>query len=253
MADLDRHQTDATIEASQGGFRIDPNTAGRSVGNMGKGKLDVDFVIDTTGSMSDKIKALLDTCGLLVDRMGPRFDWTVSVVAFGDLTVPGDRITATAPLRSLGSVKRALHLPETAGETRGIPRYSGGGNLGESSFEALQTSLKLEHRPDAIKIVVLITDEPALGAGRITQVLDDLQRQERIVFVVSPNLTYFRKIAQLTGGAWFEVGPSTDFSRILDGFDKMARDLAETADAVQQLAGGSVREYLRLPEAHRRG
>jgi hypothetical protein len=120
-----------------------------------RARADLVFVIDTTGSMNDKIDGLIESCQSFVDKLAAkRIDWAAAVVGFGDLTVEGDRIVATPFSSSAERVKALL---------RGLPRYSGGGNEGESSLEALQTALgQPGYRPDAMKVFVLITDEPAL-------------------------------------------------------------------------------------------
>ena len=87
-----------------------------------KARADLVFVIDTTGSMNDKIDALIQTCQSFVDRLATRhIDWAAAVVGFGDLTVEGDRIVATPFSSSADRVKALL---------RGLPRYSGGGMKG---------------------------------------------------------------------------------------------------------------------------
>src|SRR2546423_5918606 len=120
-----------------------------------RARADLVFVIDTTGSMNDKIDGLIESCETFVDRLAKKhIDWAAAVVGFGDLTVEGDRIVATQFSSSADRVKTLL---------RGIPRYSGGGNEGESSLEALQAALSQPgYRPGAMKVLVLITDEPAL-------------------------------------------------------------------------------------------
>src|SRR5450759_5464107 len=111
-----------------------------------KARADLVFVIDTTGSMNDKIDALIQTCQSFVDKLATRrIDWVAAVVGFGDLTVEGDRIVATPFSSSADRVKALL---------RGLPRYSGGGNEGESSLEALQAALDQPgYRADAMKAV----------------------------------------------------------------------------------------------------
>src|SRR5207302_1878314 len=109
---------------------------------------DVDFTL----AFGD---GLIESCQSFVDRLATRrIDWVAAVVGFGDLTVEGDRIVATPFSSSAERVKSLL---------RGLPRYSGGGNEGESSLEALSAALAQPgYRADAMKVVVLITDEPAL-------------------------------------------------------------------------------------------
>ena len=210
-----------------------------------KARADLVFVIDTTGSMNDKIDGLIESCETFVDRLATRhIDWAAAVIGFGDLTVEGDRIVATPFSSNTERVKALL---------RGLPRYSGGGNEGESSLEALQAALRQPgYRPDAIKVVVLITDEPALQRNlRPSTLTGALREAEAMTFVLSPNIKYFRSIAADTGGEWWNVESGGDFSKILSAFDKMATKVASTVAAVHELTGGNVKEYLGLPPAKR--
>jgi Mg-chelatase subunit ChlD len=210
-----------------------------------KARADLVFVIDTTGSMNDKIDGLIESCESFVDKLArKRIDWAAAVVGFGDLTVEGDRIVATPFSSSADRVKRLL---------RGLPRYSGGGNEGESSLEALEAALKQPgYRPDAIKVVVLITDEPALQRKlRPSTVSGKLREAGAIAFVLSPKIKYFREMATETGGEWWNVDSGGDFSKILDVFDKIATKVASTVAAVHRLSGGNVKEYLGLPASSR--
>jgi len=210
-----------------------------------KARADLVFVIDTTGSMNDKIDGLIESCESFVDKLArKRIDWVASVVGFGDLTVEGDRIVATPFSSSADRVKALL---------RGLPRYSGGGNEGESSLEALQAALDQPgFRRDAIKVVVLITDEPALQRQlRPATLSGRLREAGAIAFVLSPKIKYFRSMAEETGGEWWNVDSGGDFSKILAIFDKIATRVASTVAAVHKLTGGNVKEYLSLPPSKR--
>jgi von Willebrand factor type A domain len=210
-----------------------------------KALADLVFVIDTTGSMNDKIDGLIDSCQSFVDRLATRhIDWAVAIVGFGDLTVEGDRIVATPFSSSAERVKALL---------RGLPRYSGGGNEGESSLEALNAALHQPgYRAGAMKVLVLITDEPALQRQLRPATLTGMLREAgAIAFVLSPKINYFRSMASDTGGQWWNVDSGGDFSRILEVFDKIATRVASTVAAVHRLADGNVKEYLRLPPSSR--
>jgi len=212
-----------------------------------KARADLVFVIDTTGSMNDKIDGLIESCESFVDKLArKRIDWVAAVVGFGDLTVEGDRIVATPFSSSADRVKALL---------RGLPRYSGGGNEGESSLEAVQAALNQPgYRPDAIKVVVLITDEPALqGQLHPSAISGKLREAGATAFVLSKKIKYFREMAAETGGEWWNVDSGGDFSKILDIFDKIATKVASTVAAVHNLTGGNVKEYLGLPPSKREG
>jgi len=123
----------------------------------GGNQVDVVFVFDSTGSMDDKISALVQTCTQFVEEAGKlQLDAQFALISFGDISVRGggDKIELVVPLTpDIATVKHGLTY---------IPRNNGFGNVGESSMEAMQEVFGLPYRPKAVKVVILITDEPAL-------------------------------------------------------------------------------------------
>lgn len=209
--------------------------------------VDLCFVFDTTGSMSDKIEGLVACMVDFVRELASlSLDWRASVVPFGDLTVGGDRIVADLPFTSdREAAERML---------REMPRNSGGGNEGESVLEAVEAALAKPYRQGAVKVFVVLTDEPALTGRRTPRTVEGaLRRAEVICFVASPPLPYYRSWAEATGGAWYGIGPSLDPSEIVRFLRGLARDVARVASDVHTLAGGSVARYLELPPSHRGG
>ncbi len=189
--------------------------------------------------MDDKIDGLLQTCSQFAAEFAKEgLDQRMAIVAFGDLYVPGDKIEATAFTAKVAVIQNCL---------RRIPRNSGGGNEGESSLEAIMKALQLGFRPEAVKTLILITDEPAHQVEvRAEEVTRRLLRQEVIAFVVSPSYRYFQEMAEKTGGSWFPVAANTDFRSILEMFRKLTKVVTTVARDVHQLADGSVDRYLQL-------
>jgi hypothetical protein len=212
---------------------------GREVSAAGGREIDVVFAIDTTGSMSDKIEGLLATCNRFVDELSKLgLAHRLAVVAFGDLTVPGDDITVFKFTEDIQRVKATL---------ASIPRYGGGGNSGESSMEAVDKALALAFRPGAVKALILITDEPALQHNfRASDITRRLVQSEMLTFVVSPAEDYFQEMAQKTGGTWYQVSAGTDFTGLLEMFKKLAVKLSSVVADVYQLGNGSVSKYLQI-------
>lgn len=202
-------------------------------------KVDLVFTIDTTGSMSDKIESLLATCEKFVDEFATlNLDYRVAIVAFGDLTVPGDRIERTAFTDKVGVVRKSL---------RNIPRYSGGGNEGESSLEALGKAMGLPFRPNTVKVIILITDEPAhQHRVRASDVISRILQEEFLAFVVSPAIAYFKDMARKSGGKWYRVAANTDFTDLLSMFQQIAKKVSKVVSDVHELSDGNVSDYLRL-------
>jgi uncharacterized protein (DUF58 family) len=201
--------------------------------------VDLVFVIDTTGSMSNKIESLLSTCAQFVEEFTAlRLNQRIAIVSFGDLTVRGDKIQNTAFTTRVEVTQKSL---------KNIPRNSGGGNRGESSLEAMERALTLPFRPDAVKTIVLITDEPALQHKlHADDVIGQLVEREFLVFVASPPQGYFKDMARLTGGKWYQIAANTRFDDLLNMFRDLARKVSQVVFDVYQIGEGSVADYLRL-------
>lgn len=212
---------------------------GKAVNKSVGGGVDLAFVIDTTGSMSDKIEGLLATCTRFVDEFAElELDHRVAVVAFGDLTVPGDKIEATAFTNKVEVIKKSL---------RNVPRYSGGGNEGESSLEAVEKAMALPFRPNIVKVLILITDEPALQHHiRASDMIKRLSKKEFLVFVVSPAIAYYKEMANRNSGKWYQVAADTDFTDLLEMFKRIAKQVSQVVSDVYRIGDGSVATYRRL-------
>jgi len=213
--------------------------AGQTVSVGSPRGVDLVFVIDTTGSMSDKITGLLESCErFVVEFCELGLDHRMAAVAFGDLTVPGDRISIVKFTNSIATIKSALAK---------IPRYSGGGNEGESSLEAMDHALNLPFRAEVVKAVVLITDEPALQLKFSAEsIVRRLGEGEYLAFVVSPDEPYYRAMAKKTGGKWYAISSSVNLESILEMFKNLASQLSTVVSEVYRLGDGSLKQYLQL-------
>jgi hypothetical protein len=200
--------------------------------------LDLCFVFDTTGSMSDKIDGLVECMDGLVAKLGNlALDWRVTTVPFGDLTVPGDRVIIDEPF--VASVSAATQ------QLRSMPRFSGGGNTGESAVEAMLAACRKTYRKDAVKVLVLITDEPALGYKQGQHsVHSSLSSLDAICFTVAPDFSYYKQWASQHGGEWRQVNVSVSTTAIMNLFTSLLTRMVEVVDSVHRLGGGSVRAYL---------
>lgn len=203
-------------------------------------QVDICFVFDTTGSMSNKIDGLITCMVDFVRELATlALDWRISVVPFGDLTIPGDRIVADNPF-----VGDRISAEQ---QLREMPRNSGGGNLGESAIEAIDAALAKPYRREAVKMLILLTDEPALMGQRTTEdVRNDLLQREFMLFAISDDHGYFRGWADSTGGSWYPIAAAVDTRAIIDVLRELAARLALVANKVHALHGGSVKAYLAL-------
>jgi hypothetical protein len=205
---------------------------------VGRREVDLCFVFDTTGSMSDKIDGLVRCMDTLVAELGGMaLDWRMTTVPFGDLTVKGDRVLGDEPF--------VTTVAAASKQLRSMPKFSGGGNIGESSIEAMLEACRKSYRPHAVKVLVLITDEPALGHEQgqhaVHSALADL---DAACFTVAPDTPYFKQWATEHGGEWRHVNVSVDTKAIMQLFTSLLARVVNVADRIHRLGGGSVRAYL---------
>ncbi|MDQ3008396.1 MAG: VWA domain-containing protein [bacterium] len=227
-----------TIQIGKKPTVVSANTTVQTTGRT----VDIAFIVDTTGSMNDKIEALISTCVQFLDEpkklgLEPAF----GLVAFGDISGVGvgDTIEVVVPItQDLARMKYGLQH---------IPRNSGFGNNGESSSEAIVEALSLNYRSKAVKVMVLITDEPALqNLYKVANVINQLTQQEFLVFVLSPNINYFKLMAKQNGGEWQEISPTSNLDMLLEMFKRLAQRISEVSKSVHVLGQGSVSAYLQL-------
>lgn len=222
-------------------------TVGPKISSRGRvvgfgNQIDVVFVFDTTGSMNDKIEALLLTCRQFVDEAESlSLDSHFALISFGDISVigGGDTIELVVPLTSdIEKVKYGL---------RNIPRNNGFGNSGESCLEAIHEAFKVSHRERAVKVMILITDEPALQHDiSVERVIGELGECEYLMFVIATDEPYYKSMALKNGGIWKGISVHTDLSDILEAFKEMAKKVSEVVQEVHLLGDGSVKKYLAL-------
>jgi hypothetical protein len=200
---------------------------------------DICIVFDTTGSMSGKINQLIECMTGFADELGSlSLDWRISVVPFGDLTEPGDRAELQWPFVTTAAQAKT--------QLRQMPQFSGDANIGESSIEAMLGAADKPWRQGAVRVVVLLTDEPAVDENRAREVLAKFQKQEIITFVASPARPYFLMWAKQTAGQWCKVRPSMNTDELLRLLRGLTHRVAITAAEVHAIAGGDYQKYLAI-------
>lgn len=204
--------------------------------------VDVVVAFDTTGSMTDKIDGLVACTAAMVGVLAASgLDWRIAAVPFGDLTVAGDTIeTDLAWCADVASAERSL---------RSMRRNNGGGNGGESSHEALLAAVRKPGRDRALRVALLVTDEPPLTWTISTaQVVDELRHCDVLCSVISPDLAGFRQFAQATGGSWLQIAANVDMGSLIAGWGRLGDHIANRARAVVEL-GGSPQRVLAIEAA----
>ena len=175
------------------------------------------FVVDTTGSMDDKIAGLMQTCRKFAGEARRRqIACRMGILCFGDLTVdPPDKMVEF-PLTA-----NAERMTEAFGVVLGSYRCWGGSNDGESSVDALFKSMELfGDGAQAVKVFLLFSDEPPLDPdtrGRTMRQAVAACRERAITcFTVTTPDARFKALAVDTGGEWFRISSGVNFLGILD-------------------------------------
>ena len=190
--------------------------------------VDVLICFDTTGSMNDLIIPLVrQTSSFVREAADRQLDLHWSLVAFGDLRVPGDRVVRYPFTADTQVFTKALSH---------MPRFSGGGNIGETSLDALATAASHPAwRSNAARICVLLTDEPPRGLRISLEDAGRLLREQRIIlFCVSIKHRSYSWLAQVTGGEWWDIEEPVPFERILE---RLAHRVMSLASEVWQRLG----------------
>jgi hypothetical protein len=181
--------------------------------------------------MDDLIAPLVRQVATFVLEAGTRdLDLAWGLIAFGDLRVPGDKVVRypfTADSRRFIKTLRAM------------PRFSGGGNVGETSLDALvAAAAHPEWRPGAVHVGILLTDEPPRGLRTTLEDAGRALREKRILlFCVSIRHRSYTWLAQVTGGEWWDIEEPAPFDRI---FERLARRVMSLASELwPRLSSGS--------------
>lgn len=186
-------------------------------GNASGHKLDLAIVFDDTGSMQPEIAAMKSKVKDLTDKISASgIDANYSLVSFKDSV----------------SVKTRWTNDSTIFEKYVDALYQyGGGDEPEDSLDAIESVLSMGFRPDAQKVILVITDAHAhykndgSGFSKYSQedVEKDLKDRGVIFMPISPTFKEktgyvdLRKIANDIQSIWVDMG-SADFSIILEQF-----------------------------------
>jgi Mg-chelatase subunit ChlD len=187
-------------------------------GNASGKNLDLAVVFDDTGSMQPQIDAMKSKVQGLTDLIkSSGMDARYALVTFNDGVVV--RVEWTSDPKSFNNSVNSL-------------KATRGGDAPEVALDAIEKVLSMGFsRPDAQKVILVITDAPAHHKGDGTtysmytkdEVLKDLKDSGVILIPVSPtfeNSTEYvdlRKVADEIQSMWIDMN-SADFSTILEEF-----------------------------------
>ena len=203
-------------------------------------EVDIVAVFDTTGSMEGNINGLIKSMKEFTAALEhEKLNWRFSTVPFGDLLIPGDRVVTTMPW--------VKDVPRAQAQLQGMPRFNGGGNFGESSLEAMHGAISRNFRPNALRVIVLITDDaPHLKRHSVGSITRELIEGDFLCFVVAQHENIYLPFARETGGTTTRISAEVDASRFISLFRKVATDISKRTVAVKSLANGSPQRLVEL-------
>ncbi|MFO0968005.1 MAG: vWA domain-containing protein [Gemmataceae bacterium] len=195
-------------------------------------KADLVFVIDTTGSMSDFTGALLKPAERMVKKLqDSKVDVRFSLITFRDRH-PGDgNVPEDHKLILLGGKEFSTDFEEFRKEV-GLLKADSGGDAPESSLDALAFAAKRDFRPDALKTIILVTDEGPKVPDKDMRDENDVLRiyRERGIhqlhLIVAANTERYLNLQRMMGRAGVPAGKKANlndrnnepFNREIDDF-----------------------------------
>jgi len=174
--------------------------------------VDIVFVIDQTSSMRDiinNVKQNISDFAIRLRQSG--FDFRLGLIRFTDVV----EWTSPKLTDDVGEFEKWVSEIQTVG----------GGDIKENALEGLHSISKMDLRPIAMRMAVLITDaqchlKDQIGDGvtdfTIPSMGDYLyEREVRLFTVTPPEFPEYHQLAELTEGAFFDLGQS--FDSVLSG------------------------------------
>lgn len=189
----------------------------RLEGSSAATPVDVVFVFDQTGSMSEEISGLVERSRQFADILGNSgFDFRLALVSYSDRV---ERVSGYTS--NVEDFKRQLSKLTA----------DGGDDEPENQLDALVEASKLPHRPGAKKVFLLVTDASFHSSDSITSrtaqgVVEVLQAKGVQLHVVGPDLEPYHWMPARLGGTFFD------------------KDAGDFREIVRQLAGGVAVNYV---------
>lgn len=169
--------------------------ASHIVGGNGSGKLDVVFLLDTSGSMYDNILEVSNQLSYMASTWEQHgLDYRVGLVKFK---------YAPSSLRIFPMTTDITKFERILRNTTHV-----GGP--ERAYDALvEAAARVDFRPDVDRHFVLVTDEPLSGSYSPTDVWSRCTDKGIRVNVIGLKNVFHRKLAEVTGGTWQPIPVSS--------------------------------------------
>lgn len=168
--------------------------------------IDVVFLLDTTSSMSPYIEGLKNKCLQFADTVaqGHR-DARLGLVAFRDVLI-------LEPLIAFDPVGDPAQFRAQVAQCRA----EGGGDAPESAIDAIERALRMPLRPEAVRCLVLITDDTCHRFEEIPKFSTQLRELGVRTYIAAPrNLAEFYGPLIEGGGGKFYSFEEAQFEDVL--------------------------------------
>jgi hypothetical protein len=212
-------------------------------------KMDIVFVVDTTGSMRDNVRGVKDYIHYFLEPIKEKgIDAALGLVEFTDLEVREAKV--------IGLTRNQKKFEKWLDRAR----FYGGEDIPESGYEALLAALeRADFRDSAQRFFIFISDAPQHdfdydGKSRysLDRIIARLNDEEVRVDVVGADYLPMKQLAWGTGGQWKHIpggDPLTDVPHFPSMIrSSLARSLppVEVEDKVRIEFDGSVPDWVDL-------
>ncbi len=157
--------------------------------------LDVVFVVDASGSMGDNINAVAEHLGQMVDTYkASEIDYQLGLTHFSTNEENRNRIRVFQLTQDLSKIQTALYGIELGGD--------------EHALDAInETMMKLRFRSNAIKHLIVVTDEDftSLHGFTVDDAINRCRKNKVSVNVLGIDQPKHKWLAAVTGGTWHPI------------------------------------------------
>jgi hypothetical protein len=161
------------------------------------GKLDLIFLIDSSGTMRPYILRVARELSSLADRIGSAdIDLAIGVVAFR--IVDREKILEISePSTDISLVKKRLLSIRCIGDERALDAIA-------------ETYRSLKTRKSSEQMILLVTDEKMKGRVTIDEIAQLAERRKSRIYILGVDDPQQLTLADRTGGVWYKLPSSED-------------------------------------------
>lgn len=174
-------------------------------------KADIVVIFDTTGSMGEELRGMIENTEKFVDYLKKhRIQAALGLISFGDAV---EHIYFDDPKKPVLTTDSALfvnHLRKF--------KPDGGGDPPENPYQAMETAMNYKFRKDSRKIFLLITDARAHISDTTypkdtAHIIDELNSKNISTVIIGPPNRDYQILAEGTGGVLINIHSTPDFSQ----------------------------------------